>query len=148
MGKILTDSKRLNVALILGFIIYAYFIVMGVIYASLGTFMPYHIAFTGKTESEVSSYSSKLMTLISILIRLMGFLFITIGIIGLFILYFAFRKREKWSWILSLITACTGNLPFMILTYTILGLGIMYLIMIILFIFLIIALSISYKEFF
>jgi len=148
MGKILTDSKRLNIAIILGFIIYVYIIFMGIIYASLGTFLPYHIAFTGKTESDVKAYSSELMILISILIRLLGFQFINTGITGLFILYFAFRKREKWSWISILITGCIGFIPNMILTYTVLGLGIMYLLMIILFIFFLIAASISYKEFF
>jgi hypothetical protein len=138
----------LNVAIIIGFIIYVYIIFLGVIYASLGTFMPYHIVFTGKTESDVKAYSSELMTLISILIRLLGFSFINSGIIGIFILYFAFRKREKWSWILSLITGCIGYIPNMILTYTVIGLGIMYLFTIISFIFWIIAMSISYKEFF
>ncbi|MFX1394791.1 MAG: hypothetical protein ACFFAH_14620 [Promethearchaeota archaeon] len=148
MGKLLTDSKRLNIAIILSFIIYFQLIIVGIFYASLGTFMPYHIAFTGKTESDVNSYSSELMTLISILIRLLGFCNITIGIMGLFILYFAFRKREGWTWILGLITGCIGYIPNLILTYTVLGLGLMYILTIISFILCIKALGISYKEFF
>ena len=148
MGKILTDSKRLNVAIVLLLIVSLSGLIGSLIYTILGTFMPYHVAFTGKTESNVSGYDSELMILISVFIRLMGFYGISIAVANLFVLFFGFREREKWAWFYTLIIGCIMYGAILIITYTVLGLSITYLTFVASTVLWIIALVISYKEFF
>jgi len=118
MGKLLTDSKRLNVAIILALIILIFSLLTSLIYAIFGTFMPYHIAFTGKTESDVSAYDTELMILIGIFIRLMGIYGIALFVANLFILLFGFRKKEKWAWFYYLISGCIIFGSYLIISKT------------------------------
>ena len=54
MGKILTDSKRLNIAIILMLIVDLMVILIGILYAIMG-FMPYHEKIIGTSPSKVDS---------------------------------------------------------------------------------------------
>ena len=113
MGKILTDSKRLNIAIILFLIVDLIVIFIGILYAIMG-FMPYHEKIIGKSPSKVNS---AVMNLIYILIRVNGFMFISKGVSGIYILFVGFRKKQKWAWITSLITVILGTLPTTILVF-------------------------------
>lgn len=144
----LTDSKRLNIAIVLIFIIIISSFVLGLIYAILGTFLPYHVAFTGKTESNISAYDAELMILIGAFIRLMGIYVMTISIANLFILFFGFCKKEKWAWIYFLISVCIMFGSILILTFPVLGFNLSYFTFVAFLILGIIALLLSYKEFF
>ncbi len=110
--------------------------------------MPYHVAYTGKTESNVRAYDSELMLLIGVFIRLCGIYAMTLSIANLFILFFGFRKKEKWAWIYLLINVCIIFGSLLIITFPVLGFSITYITFVILIILGIIALIISYKEFF
>ncbi|TFG24177.1 MAG: hypothetical protein EU529_05155 [Promethearchaeota archaeon] len=138
----------MNIAIILIFIIILFSFVLGLIYAISGTFLPYHVAFTGKTESNVKAYDSELMILIEAFIRLMGIYVITISIANLFILFFGFYKKEKWAWIYFLISVCIMFSSLLILTFPVLGFSMNYFYFVAFLILGIIALAISYKEFF
>ena len=116
----------MNIAIVLVFIIILFSFILGLIYAISGTFLPYHVAFTGKTESNVSAYDSELMILIEAFIRLMGIYVITISIANLFILFFGFCKKEKWAWIYFLISVCIIFGSILIITFPILGFSINY----------------------
>ena len=146
--KILTESKKLNVAIICGIAICAFLIIQGIIYASLGTLMPYHRAYTGLTEESIRNFNPELMYLISVLIRLYGFIGISWGIALIFILFAGFRKCQKWAWFSFLISGIIYITPVFIFTYPIIGNIILYKICIFLCILWIIQLFLPYKEFF
>jgi len=147
-SKFLTDSRNLNIAIILLFILYIIWFIGGLLYASLGTFMPYHNEFTGLSESKVRNYNSELMILIGVFIRLIGFLYLNYAISNLYILFIGFRKKEKWAWIITLISGVVFFIPHLLITYVVLGLNINYIGFIICTIAWIFSLGISYKEFF
>jgi hypothetical protein len=149
MGKILTDSKRLNIAIILLLINCVLVLMMGLLYAISGTFMAYHVAFTGKTASQVSSYDSELMFLISAFIRLIGFYLIAIAVFSIYIIIHGIKEKEKWAWFCVLFVYLIAVIPTIVITYMITGLlGTPFLITVVLIILWIIALTYSYKEIF
>jgi len=144
MGKILTDSKRLNIAIILLIIVDLILIFIGILYAIMG-FMPYHEKIIGKSLSKVNS---DVMKFIYTVIRINGFMFITLGVTGIYILFVGFRKKEKWAWIYTLLVVALANFPTTIIIFVMnptfempFPLTLSLLIMGI------IALCISYKEF-
>ncbi|MFX1256876.1 MAG: hypothetical protein ACFFAN_03375 [Promethearchaeota archaeon] len=145
----LTESKRLNIAIILFVIINIYGLFWGSLYAILGTLMPYHETAIGATSSEVRDYNPRLMLLIGFIIRMEGVAQICICITNLFILNYSFRNKEKWSWIVFLITGLIFDVSMLIALYIVLGPLTMqfwyYCLITSLFI---IAIGISYKEFF
>lgn len=147
--KFLTDSRNLNIAIIIILINSVLLIITGAIYAILGTFMPYHVEYTGLTESEVAAYSPKLMFLISVFIRLFGVNVMITGISGIYITVYGIRKKEKWAWTGYLIAFTIYIIPNLILTLLVTGfLGMPFLSNLIGGIFTIIALYLSYKEIF
>ncbi|OGD52886.1 hypothetical protein A3K80_02860 [Candidatus Bathyarchaeota archaeon RBG_13_38_9] len=111
MPKLLTKSKRLNAAIVLFSICSAWYLIAGAMYAIEGTFMFYHVEFTGLTAAEVFAYSAKLMTLISVIIRLWGFLWIGIGLALLYAAFTGLRQAQKWAWNLSLVLGFFINVP-------------------------------------
>jgi hypothetical protein len=148
-SKFFTDSRNLNIAVIIILISGIFLIISGAIYAILGTFMPYHVAYTGLTESEVAAYSPKLMFLISVFIRLLGVSVMIIGISSLYIAVYGIRKKEKWAWTGYAIASTLYTIPNFILTLLVTGfLGFPFLSSLIGGIFTIIALWLSYMEIF
>ncbi|MFX1336988.1 MAG: hypothetical protein ACFFDK_00105 [Promethearchaeota archaeon] len=148
-SKFLTDSRNLNIAIIIILITSIFLIISGAIYAILGTFMPYHVEYTGLTESEVAAYSPKLMFLISVFIRLLGISVMIIGISSIYITVYGIRKKEKWAWTGYTIASSIYIIPNFILTLLVTGfLGFPFLSSLIGGIFTIIALWLSYKEIF
>ena len=83
--------------------------------------MSYHIDFIGITASDVTRYNSELMHLVSVFIRLIGVLQISFSIAAIFILFFAFRKKQKWSWYAFLLNLIVFSIPFSILTKSVVG---------------------------
>jgi len=114
MGKILTDSKRLNIAIILLLI---------------------------------ANLISSVMNFIYIIIRVNGFMFITLGVSGIYLLFAGFRKKEKWAWINGLIVVALATFPTTILVFDP-TFAMPFPLTLSLLIMVIIALIISYKEFF
>ena len=148
-SKFLTDSRNLNIVVILFLITNTILIITGAIYAILGTFMSYHVDYTGLTESEVASYNPKLMILISVFIRLLGVNEMVIGISGIYINIYGIRKKEKWAWNLILIVSTMWFIPTLILTLIITGIfGLPFVLSFIVGIITVIALYISYKDIF
>ena len=143
MGKILTDSKRLNIAIILLLIIDLMVVIIGILYAIMG-FMPYHERLIGKSPSKVDS---AVMNFIYTIIRVNGFMFITLGVTGIYILYVGFRKKEKWAWIYVLLTVALATFPTTLLVFNP-TFAMPFPLTLSLLIMAIIALCISYKEFF
>jgi hypothetical protein len=142
MKKMLTESKKLNIAIILLIIFYATWILMGILYASTG-FMPYH--------QIKPSIDPDWKILIMFLVRYNGFLFIQNGILGLLIINVGFQKKEKWAWIYFLISGSFITIPLIVLFFTY---GVMVGVtdpipsVLIFTVIWIIAMIISYKEFF
>jgi len=149
LKKMLTESKKLNIAIILLFIINIIGLLFGITYAILATLMPYHQEFLGLTPSQISNYNSRLMFFIGVLIRMSGLAGVIIAITNLFILNYSFRNKEKWSWKVFLITGLIYDIPMLIVTYTITGpVGGPFLIFCLVTALFIIAMGISYKEIF
>ena len=136
----LTESKKLNIALILLIIFYALWIFIGILYASIG-FMPYH--------QIKPSIDPDMKILIMFLVRYNGFLFIHNGVMGLYILYVGFQKKEKWAWVFVLLSGVLTLFPLMGL-FIMVNWGFQAPVpnLIIGMIPWIVALGISYKEFF
>jgi len=143
MGKILTDSKRLNIAIILLLIANLIVIITGILYVIMG-FLPYHERIIGKSPSRVDS---SVMNFIYIIIRVNGFMFITLGVSGIYLLFAGFRKKEKWAWINGLIVVALATFPTTILVFDP-TFAMPFPLTLSLLIMVIIALIISYKEFF
>ena len=136
----LTESKKLNIAIILLIIFYAIEIFVGILYASIG-FMPYH--------QIKPSLDPDWKEFIMFLVRYNGFLFIHNGVMGLYILYVGFQKKEKWAWVFVLLSGVLTLFPLMGL-FIMVNWGFQAPVpnLIIGMIPWIVALGISYKEFF
>ena len=142
----LTDSKKLNISIVLLIILDIIAILFGILYAVLG-FMPYHAAAVGKSSSEINNYDPELMVLISTTIRVNGFMFLSYAAMSLIVIYVGFQNKEKWAWISHLISGALAYIPLAILTYNPTFAMPFPIALFDLFLW-IIALGISYKEFF
>ena len=143
-SKILTDSRNLNITIISLLILDLLFLLMGILYAVLGTFQTYHVDYIRMTASKVRNFNPKLMNLISFFIRLIGFCFISVAITGIIIIFIYIRKQEKSGWIIYLIQHLTVAIPLTWIT-SIVG-GLPFILVIIGWILLIIGMIFSYKE--
>ena len=112
-SKFFTESRNLNVAIISLVLLDIIMMIMGLLYAILGTFQTYHVDYIGMTASRVKSFNPKLMNLISMFIRLIGFGFLSVSIGGLIIIFTGFKKREKRTWMLYLFQHCMLAIPLM-----------------------------------
>jgi len=147
VAKLLTKSRRLNAAIVLLSICSAWYLFAGAVYAIEGTFMFYHVEFTGLTAADVSAYSAKLMTLFSVIIRLWGFLWIGTGLALVFVAFTALRQAQKWGWNLSLILGFFINIPAHIFyTAYVFAFHPMYILLYTVTILWIAALVVSYRE--
>ncbi len=89
-------------------------ILFGLVYAIRSDLMPYHIAFIGQStyDTMAASYPNVLI-LSQLSILLIGCLFLSIGACYFFVWYFSFRKGEKWSWLLALVSGALVFIPLM-----------------------------------
>jgi len=145
-SKFLTESRNLNIAIILLIILDIIMMIMGLLYIILGTFQTYHVDYIGMTASRVKSFNPKLMNLISMFIRMVGFGFLSVSIGGFIIIFTGFKKREKWAWMLYFLQHFMLAIPLVWITYIVGGLAL--ILVIIAWILLIIGIVLSYKEFF
>jgi len=145
-SKFLTDSRNMNIAIISLIILDLIMMIMGLLYVILGTFFTYHVDYIGMTASRVRSFNPKLMNLISMFIRMIGFGILSVSIGGLIIIFTGFKKREKGAWMLYLFQHLMLAIPLMWITYVVGGISL--ILVIIGWILLIIGLILSYKEFF
>ena len=124
-------------------------LIVGILYASMG-FMPYH--------QIKPSLDPDWKELIVFLVRYNGFLFINHGVLGIFIIYVGFREKEKWAWMFVLIQCGLLSIPLLGLYYVygakygmdVITTSITHPVptVILMALLWIIALGISYKEFF
>ncbi len=110
--------------------------------------MPYHKLYLGLTEEAIQNFSPELMYLMSSLIRLNGAGNICIGIINLFIIFFAFRKREKWAWFSTLINSMISFAALFIITYPIIGSQVLYKLFVVMAVLILIQLFLPFRDFF
>jgi len=136
-----------DIALILLLITVAGLIFYALIYVIFGGFTIFSgFAYVGHSEAEILAYDSLLHFNINNAIRVLGFTDLTVGIFAISILLIPFRKKEKWSWILTVIVVLVFTLPLLILNTYIIGFTL--IILIVFLVIQLIALGITFKEFF
>lgn len=122
------------------------FVAFGVIYSYRGALMPYHEKFIGMTSSEIRGVNPKLMDFVGGSIRLLGFLFISLGIVNIGVCLASFRRGERWSWITILSTDAFTFIPLTYATYVVGGFDIPFPIMFSVLILWVIAMCLSAKD--
>ncbi len=110
------DDKLLNIAAIAFIYGVAMTLIFGLLYVSSGSFQSYHETFMGINVADVSEFNANLMALISIFIRIIGFSFLALATILLYLILGPIRKGEKVAWIVMLIVVLLVPLPITILT--------------------------------
>ena len=146
MKKMLTESKKLNIAIILFIIVNVIAIIIGTLYSILGL-MPYHRTSLGMSPSKINSFNPNIMPFIYIIIRVNGFLFLTSGINGLIVIYYGIRNKEKWAWLYNLVAFILISIPLVVLLYNE-TFAMPFPLALFVFIIWLIGLGISYKEIF
>jgi len=112
-----------NIGSILIMLVNVILILFGAIYAFYGKLMPYHLAFIGMTPEEIYAIKPNLLTLSTLSIMLIGFLFLSDGVVNLLIWYKSFRKGEKWAWLAALLSGALIIIPLMGVIYIVAGFG-------------------------
>lgn len=146
MKKMLTESKKLNIAIILFIIVNVIAIIIGTLYSILGL-MPYHRTSLGMSPTKINSFNPNIMLFIYIIIRVNGFLFLTSGINGLIVIYYGIRNKEKWAWLYNLVAFILISIPLVVLLYNE-TFAMPFPLALFVFIIWLIGLGISYKEIF
>ena len=136
-----------DIALILLLITVAGLIFYAVIYVIFGGFTIFSgFVLAMHSEAEILAYDPVLHYSINNAIRTLGFTDLTVAVFAIFVLLIPFRKKEKWAWVLTVIVVLIFTLPLLILnTYRI---GFTLIILIIFLAIQLIALGITFKEFF
>ena len=116
-------EKLMNISWFLASIPYVAALIFGILYAVTGTIQFYHESYIGLTPEDISSFNPELMILISLFIRVMGCLFMSIGIVGIFVIYFGYKKEQKMSWAIIFFTSFLGLVPLAVETFIIAGWG-------------------------
>ena len=122
-GHTMNSSKLFKVGSILIPLVNVGLILFGMIYVIYGRLMPYHLAFIGLTPEQIATLPPNLITLSNLSIILIGFLFLSNGVINLLIWYKSFRKGEKWAWFAALLSGALIIIPLMGVIYTVAGFG-------------------------
>ncbi|MFX0003147.1 MAG: hypothetical protein ACFE9C_00035 [Candidatus Hodarchaeota archaeon] len=136
-----------DIALILFLVTVAGLILYAVVYIIFGGFTPFtSFADVGSTEAEILAFNPLLHFVIDNAIRILGFTDLTVGVFALFILFIPFRKKEKWAWELTLVIVLIFSLPLLILNAW--RIGFTFILILIFLIIQIVALGITFKEFF
>ncbi|MFX0082272.1 MAG: hypothetical protein ACFE94_11025 [Candidatus Hodarchaeota archaeon] len=139
-------EKFLDIAVILLLYTIATMLVFGFLDAILGTFMPYEVSYMGVDETDIESFNAELMEMISGYIRILGFTFISFGIVLIIILFVGFRKKEKWAYILTLLAILSLDIPYLVVLSPFMDLP--FILVLINLIVQAVAMVISFKEFF
>lgn len=116
-------EKWIKLTWILAAIPYFIALIFGIIYAAAGKLLFYHEAFAGMTSEEIAALHPNLMTLIGLIIRVMGCLFICIGLVGLFVIYLGYRKEQRMAWPIIFFTSFLLIIPLVVETYIVAGWG-------------------------
>jgi len=136
-----------NISLILFLITVACLLVYAVTFIILGGFNVLSgFSYVGRTEAEILSFDPELHSNINNSTRILGFSYLTVGVFALFILVIPFRNKEKWAWELTVIVVLIFTLPLLILNA--LRIGFNFYVVLIIFIVQIVALGITFKNFF
>ena len=91
-------------------------LVIGIVYVTRGTLMPYHIEFIGDAAMEAIGDNPGLAALATVFIRLAGTLFISVGVLLIALIYYGLRKAERWAWWTTLIGMGIVNGPMVAIT--------------------------------
>ena len=139
-------ERFLDIATILLLYTVATMLIFGFIDAISGTLMPYEFTYLGQTESSIIAFDPEVWEIFSGYIRIVGYTFISFGVILVIVILFGFRKKEKWAWIVAIWGSLSLDIPFLIILATTMNLP-FYLILTNLIV-QVVALGISFKEFF
>ena len=117
----------------------------GIFYSIQGTLEPFYEEFIGKTTPvQITAGRS-----VAVIVGSIGFYEIAMAITQLFILKYGFRQKEKWAWYAFLIPVLVWWIPYLIIAYSIVGLfGSAFFATLFGIVIQIIALAISYRDFF
>jgi hypothetical protein len=75
------------------------------------------------TPEDIYALSPNLLTLTTLSIMLIGFLFLSNGAVNTLIWYKSFRKGAKWAWLAAFISGGLIILPLMGVIYVVAGFG-------------------------
>lgn len=149
INNMVSRSRLFNISIYLILLILCMQMMLGVIYAVKGSFMPYHITFTGISEIDVYNFNPQLMKLISVFIRLLGITSICFSVTASIIVWFGMRKKARWAWFVCLFNTIGFSVPFTILTYSIVGItGLPFILIAFCTVTLIVTLVSSFRELF
>lgn len=119
----MNGSKLFKIGSILILLVNLVLILFGAVYAFYGKLMPYHLAFLGMTPEEIYALNPNFLTLANLSIVLIGFLFLSNGIVNILIWYKSFRKGEKWAWLAVMLSGALVIIPLMGVIYIVAGFG-------------------------
>ena len=139
-------ERSMDIATILMLYTVATMLLFGFIYAIFGTFMPYDLAAIGLTEADIIAFDPELMTAISNSIRTTGYTFISFGGVLIAIIIMGFRKKEKWAYYTALYAVLVIDISLLLITAP--SLNISFIIILVNLICHIIAMTITFKDFF
>ncbi|TFF86749.1 MAG: hypothetical protein EU551_00720 [Promethearchaeota archaeon] len=113
--------KLFDIASILLLIVNVSLIAFGLIYAIRGELMPYHLEYLGITPAEIISFNPTLLNFANMSIRLVGFLFLSCGVIFVIVWYVGFRKKLKWAFLAILVSGSLIIIPLFLVILTVAG---------------------------
>lgn len=108
--------------------------------------MSYHEKFIGMTPTEIRAFNPKLMDFVGGSISLLGFLFISLGIVNVGVSLASFRRVERWSWITLLFADTFTFIPLTYATHVVGGFDMPFPIMFSALILWVVAMCLSAKQ--
>jgi len=109
-------TEIVKIASILLYIVSAITILSGLTYVFTPTIMSYHQRFLGKTHEQLEPKVAKLFLT---LIRVVGFAFLSIGIMLAMLVKGYFSKGDNWAWWIILVMVLTYVVPLLFITLSI-----------------------------
>ena len=111
------DDKMLNIAAILLLVGVVIVYLFGILYIASGSFQSYHETFMGGLTAEgVTTFNANLMVLIGVFIRIIGFSFLGIATLWLYLIVKPLREGDKLVWVINLVCVLLVPLPITLLT--------------------------------
>ncbi|MFW9937826.1 MAG: hypothetical protein ACFFD5_09260 [Candidatus Thorarchaeota archaeon] len=143
------QKKLFNIGTILILATIIVLLIYGILYVATGSpAITGALAYIGKTEAEINAFDPDIMIMFSYELRIVGIVYMNLGIAYVFIINFGFRKKEKWAWIAALIPFAGFGIPITLISISVFGIDIDIVILIIVLIIQLIGLILTYKSFF
>ncbi len=143
------QKKLFNIGTILLLATVVVLLLYGILYLATGSpAITGALTYIGKTEAEINAFDPELMIILSYQLRVLGIAYMNLGIAYILIIYFGFRKKEKWAWIATLIAFGGFGVPLTLMSISVMGIDIDIIILFIVLIIQIVGAIITYKSFF